>query len=111
MPVVVKAIIPAKYAENSTTVQYTATNVTTIIDKFTATNIGAVTVTLSIYITPKGGTVGNDSLIVETRSLAPGETYIFPEIVGQVLNPGEFVSTIASAASALNIRASGREIS
>ena len=41
---------------------------------------------------------------------APNETYTFPEIVGQVLANGGFISTIASAANALTIRASGREI-
>jgi len=36
--------------------------------------------------------------------------YTFPEIVGQVLNSGDFISTIAGTASAINIRASGRQI-
>jgi hypothetical protein len=36
--------------------------------------------------------------------------YTFPEIVGQVLLPGSFISTIAGTASAINIRASGREV-
>ena len=35
MAVQVKVLIPAKIAESSQTTQYTATNVTTIIDKFT----------------------------------------------------------------------------
>lgn len=36
MPIIAKNIIPAKNAENVQTTQYVATNVTTIIDKFTA---------------------------------------------------------------------------
>jgi hypothetical protein len=36
MTVTVKTLIHAKTAESSQTTQYTATNVTTIIDKFTA---------------------------------------------------------------------------
>jgi hypothetical protein len=46
MTVTVKVLIPAKTAENSQTTQYTATNVTTIIDKFTATNFSATAATL-----------------------------------------------------------------
>jgi hypothetical protein len=46
MTVTVKVLIPAKTAENSQTTQYTATNVTTIIDKFTATNYSATAATL-----------------------------------------------------------------
>jgi hypothetical protein len=41
----------------------------------------------------------------------PGETYLCPELVGQALEPGGFISTIASAATALTLRVSGREIS
>jgi hypothetical protein len=31
-------------------------------------------------------------------------------LVGQVLNPGSFISTIAGTASAINMRVSGREV-
>lgn len=110
MPITLKAIIPAKVVENTQTTQYTAANVTTIIDKFTATNYGASSVTLSINIVTMGDANGNQNLIVKSRTLAAGETYTFPEIVGQVLNPGDFISTIASAASSVNLRVSGREI-
>lgn len=113
MPVTTKVLIPAKTAENSQTTQYTAStvnNTTTIIDKFTATNFSGSSVTLSVNLVTRAGTAGNQNLIVKTRTLAAGETYTFPEIVGQVLNSGDFISTIASAAASVNIRASGREI-
>jgi hypothetical protein len=41
MTVTVKVLIPAKIAEATQTTQYTASNVTTIIDKITATNYSA----------------------------------------------------------------------
>jgi hypothetical protein len=110
MTVTVKNLIPAKIAENAQTTQYTATNVTTIIDKFTATNYSAGAVTLSVNLVTSGDTAGNQNLVVKTKSLAAGETYTFPEIVGQVLAPSGFISTIASAATSISIRASGREI-
>ncbi|MCH9839314.1 hypothetical protein K0U83_26870, partial [bacterium] len=96
--------------ESSQTTQYTATNVTTIIDKFTATNYSAGAVTLSVNLVTGGDTAGNQNLVVKTKSLAAGETYTFPEIVGQSLAPSGFISTIASAATSISIRASGREI-
>lgn len=111
MPVIATVLIPAKIAENSQTTQYTATGVTTIIDKFTATNYSAGAVTLSVNLVTLADTAGNQNLVVKTRSLAAGETYTFPEIVGQILLTGGFVSTIASAATSISIRASGREIS
>ena len=110
MTVTEKVHIPAKQAENTQTTQYTATNCKAIIDKFTATNTTAGNVTISVNLVTSGGTAGASNLIVDTRSLAPDETYTFPELVGQALEPSGFISTIASAATSLTIRANGREI-
>lgn len=110
MTVTVKAIIPAKQAENAQTTQYTATRCKAVIDKFTATNTSAANVTISVNLVTSGGTAGASNLVVDARAIAPDEAYTFPELVGQVLEPGSFISTIASAATSLTIRASGREI-
>ena len=110
MTVTVKVLIPAKTAENTQTTQYTATGVTTIIDKFTATNYSATAATISVNLVTAASSAGNDNLIVKTKTLQPAETYTFPEIVGAALAPSGFISTIASAASAINIRSNGREI-
>jgi hypothetical protein len=111
MTVTLKVLIPAKTAEASQTTQYTASNVTTIIDKFTATNFSASSATLSVNLVTSGDTSGNQNLITKTKTLAAAEVYTFPEIVGQVLIAGGFISTIAGTATAINIRASGREVS
>jgi len=110
MTVTVKVLVPAKTAENSQTTQYTATGVTTIVDKFTATNYSANAATLSVNIVTGADTAGNQNLIVKTKTLQPAETYTFPELVGQVISPSGFISTIAGTASAINIRVSGREV-
>jgi hypothetical protein len=110
MAVTVTVLIPAKTAENTQTTQYTSNGVTTIIDKFTATNYSATAATISINLVTAAGSAGNDNLIVKTKTLQAGETYTFPEIVGQVLSPSGFISTIAGTASAINIRASGRQV-
>jgi hypothetical protein len=111
MTVTATVLIPAKIAESSQTTQYTSTNVTTIIDKFTATNYSASAATLSVNLVTGGDTAGNQNLIVKTKTLQPAETYTCPELVGQVLTNGAFISTIAGTATAINIRASGRVIS
>lgn len=110
MSVLVKTLIPSKQAESSQTTQYTAINCKTIIDKFTATNTSAGNVTISVNLVTSGGSAGVSNLVVDSRAIAPGETYTFWALVGQVLEPGAFISTIASAATSLTIRASGREI-
>jgi len=113
MTVTAKNLVPAKFVENSQTTQYiVGSNITaTIIDKFTATNISGSTATISVNIVTGSDTAGNQNLITKTKSLAASEVYTFPEIVGQILPSTAFISTIASAANAINMRVSGREIS
>lgn len=110
MTVTVKSIIPAKYAEAAQTTQYTATSRRTIVDKFTLTNTSAAAVVFSLNLAPSGGSAAAFNLIIDGKTIVPGETYLCPEIVGHMLNPGDFISTIADTASALVIAASGREI-
>ena len=110
MAVYVKVLIPAKIAEATQTTQYTATNVTTIIDKFTATNYSASAASISVNLVTKLDTSGNQNLIVKQKTLQPSESYTFPEIVGAAMEPGGFISTLAGTAASINIRASGREI-
>lgn len=110
MTVTVKTLVPPKQAEAVQTTQYTAVNCKTIIDKFTGTNTSAGNVTLSVNLVTSGGSATSANLVTDARAIAPDETYTFPELVGQVLEPGGFISTIASAATSITIRVSGREI-
>jgi hypothetical protein len=110
MTVTAKNLVPAKTVEATQTTQYTATNVTTIIDKFTATNYSASSVTISVHLVVFGDITGNKNVIVKNKSVLPSECYTFPELVGQILNPGQSISTIASSGTAINMRVSGREI-
>jgi hypothetical protein len=111
MTVTAKNLVPAKTVEATQTTQYIANGVTTIIDKFTATNYSSSSATISVNLITATGTASNDNLIVKQRTLAASETYIFPELVGQILPSGGFISTIAGTASAINMRVSGREVS
>jgi len=110
MAVTLKVLIPAKIAESTQTTQYTASGVTSIIDKFTATNYSGSTANLSINLVTQYDSTGNQNLVVKTKALAAGETYTFPEIVGHYLAPGGYISTLAGTGSAINIRCSGREV-
>ena len=110
MTVTAKNIVAAKQAEATDTNQYTAVNCTTIIDKFTVTNTTASAATFSAHIVPQGGAVGVTYAVISGRSISPGETYQCPELVGQIMAPNSFLSTVAGTASALSIRGSGREV-
>ena len=111
MAITATVLVAAKTVEATQSTQYTATNVTTIIDKFTVTNYSAVPVTLNVNIVTAGSAPSNSNLIVKARTLAPSATATFSELVGQVLLPNSFISTLASNAASLNMRVSGREIS
>jgi hypothetical protein len=107
MTVTAKCLVEAKQAENAQTTQYTTPAGTrTIVDKASARS--AAGATLSVNIVASGGAAGATNLIV-TKTLAAGEQYTFPELVGQVLNAGDFISTISSVATDTVIRISGRE--
>ena len=108
MTVTAKALVDAKYAANAETTQYTApAGVRAIVDKFTVTNVTAAAATITIKVVPSGGAAGATNVITQTASVAANSVYQASEMVGQILNAGDFISTLASA---LVIRVSGREI-
>lgn len=110
MTVTSKTLVATKQAESAQTTQYTASNCTAVIDKATITNTSAANVTFSANVVTAAGTAGASNLVVNLRQIAPKECYALPELVGQVLLPGDFLSTIAGAATSLTLRISGREI-
>jgi hypothetical protein len=110
MTTVAKAIIPSKAAENVQTTQYTSTDVQTILDKFVVNNTTGGNVTFAVNLVNSGGAAGAANLILSKTILA-GQCYTCPELIGHVLEAGDFISTIAGAATSLTIRAAGRQVS
>ena len=109
MSVFVKVLVPSKTVEDSQTTQYIVSAGVTIIDKFTARNYSESIATITVHIVTNSGTF-DEVNIIKTKSLAPGEVYMFPELLGQVLNVGDFISTLAGTGSSISFRVCGREI-
>jgi hypothetical protein len=110
MTVTSKPIITSKYASITETSEYEAdAGMRTILDKFTGYNGSAASVVVTVKLVPKAAAAGASHIGV-SRAIQAGETYTFPEIVGHALEPEGFISVIAATASAVVIRASGREI-
>ncbi len=108
MTVTAKCLVEGKYAENAQTTQYSAPAGTrTIIDKFTGYSPAGGT--LAVNVVASGATAAALNLKV-SKTLAANETYTFPELVGQILNAGDFISALPGGASTVVIRVSGREI-
>lgn len=112
MTVTAKNLVPIKTVETTENNQYTVPNtVTTIIDKFTCTNYSASAATITVHLVGQGDNAVDFNIVTKSKALQAGEVYTFPEMVGQILSSGTFISTIANTADAVNIRVSGREIS
>lgn len=109
-PKVIIDPIQAANAESNVYVSPTAGK-GTIIDKFTGTNTTGGPVTLTVKLVKVATVASASNTIVNVKSLATNECYTFPEVVGHVLNPGDFISILASAATSITVRASGRELS
>lgn len=57
-------------------------------------NTTAAPVACTVYIVPSGGTAGASNTYVSARTIAAGETYNCPELVGQGINAGGFVQAL-----------------
>lgn len=112
MTVVARTLVEGIVLLNANTTQYsTPANTRTIIDKATITNTTAGALTVTVNVVASGGAVSADNTVMSAQSIAAGATYLCPELSGHILNPGDFVSTLASAAAGLSFRMSGREVS
>ena len=106
-----KVLIASKFAENAETTQYPLTpadSVRTAIDKFTAYNGTGSNVTLTVKLVALGGVAGASNITV-VKIIPPGRTETFAELVGHILEAGDFISTLCGTASAAVIRSSGRQ--
>ena len=111
MAVTNKVLVASKYMENAQTTQYTSTNVVSVIDAIVLTNVTGTAATFSINVVTNGGSASAANTFILTRTLQASESYRCPEITGQTLQNGDFISTIAGTASAITMRISGRQIS
>ena len=115
MTITVSNLIPAKFVENVQTTQYTVdapndSRTVVTLDNFTLTNISSSDVVFSCNLVLSGESPSNSNKVLSGRVIAPGETYLCPELVGKVLREGSYISTIAGTANALVMSVSGRII-
>lgn len=103
-----KVLIESKLAEILLTMQYTAINCKASIDKLTAVNVTAANVTFTAHLVPPGGAADATNKLAPV-TIAPGKGWLFPDGVGQILESGGSIWSIAGTVSAISLRASGRE--
>jgi hypothetical protein len=111
MAISLAVLIDSKYAETTTTNEYTTPDGTqTVIDKVTALNESANDALLHANIVKSGDESDNSNAIIDNRFLANGETYLCPELTGHVLNAGDSIYFHADTADAVVVRVSGHQI-
>lgn len=110
MTIIVKSLVPSTFIPNTITTVYTAANLRAVVDKVSIVNTATANQSFTAHVVSGAGIADDSNMVVDSRVVVPGETYLCPELVGQYLDPGTFIAVVASAASALNLRISGREI-
>jgi hypothetical protein len=110
MTVTAKTLYETVAIAAAETTMYTApANTRTVIDKHTLTNTTAGAILVTVRLIPSGSVAAGGFAVMNLVSIGPNTSYTCPEIVGHVLNPGDFIS-ILPAAVGINGRASGREV-
>lgn len=86
---------------------YTApTQTTAKIGRVVFCNTTASATTISAGITT-GGALGAGTTMISARTIAPGESYVSPELSGAVLPPGSQLHAYAGAGASVSFTASG----
>lgn len=102
-------IIPSAYVGTSAANEYTASNVRTVVQNMTLTNVSSASTAVTVHLVPSGGTAGTSNTIIDARNLQASEVYDCPEVAGKVLDDGDSIAVKASDASAVVCNASGVE--
>ena len=90
------------------TILYTsAANTRTKILAASAVNDTTTSKYITFHRVPSGGAAGDANLIINQKVVGSKESVPLWELVGQVLEPGDFISAIAEAATQITVHISG----
>ena len=91
---------------------YTAPAGTTSIVTFAnCTNESASSETFTIHIVQSGGSLADTNIYADTLPLGQGVTKLVTNVLGAILDPGDFIIAFGSTADALNLKLGIKEIS
>lgn len=108
MPTVnqVQLVAPTQLGNVDASVYTVAANTTAKIGRAVFTNTSGSAVTITAGITT-GGAIAASTTLISARSLAPGESYVSPELAGAVIPAGSSLRAFASAVTSVTFTASG----
>ena len=105
----VQLVAPVLLAGSDASVYSVPTQTTAKLSRAVFTNTSASALTITAGITT-GGALAAATTMISARSIAPGESYVSPELAGAVLPAGSQLHAFASTASAVSFTASGLTI-
>ena len=111
MTVTALALIPgATLGTSSANLYASPTGTTSVVKRAVFTNTSGSAVTVSVNIVRSGGSSGTANQLIDAQPIAPGGTYVSPELANMTLGPGDAIFANANAASAVNLMVSGIQI-
>lgn len=103
-------LVAPQQVPTADTALYTVPAQTTAkIGRAVFTNTSGFPVTLTAGITT-GGALSAATTLISARTLAPGESYVSPELAGAVMPAGAALRALAGTAAAITVMVSGLTI-
>jgi len=99
------ALVDGTYVGNTdTTLATCPTSERYTITAAWAINVNAATQTLTLHRVENGSSVSDEKVLFKSKGMPTNEPTPLSELVGVVLEPGDFISAVASVASAVTIQ-------
>jgi hypothetical protein len=105
----IQIVAPQQLASSDAGLFTSPTQTTTKIGRAVFCNTTASATTITSGITT-GGALAAATTLISARSIAPGETYVSPELAGIVMPAGSQLRAYAGAATAVTFTVSGLTI-
>ena len=102
----VQLVAPSVLGAADATLYTAPTQTTAKVGRAVFCNTTASAVTITAGITA-GGALGASTTMISARIVAPGETYVSPELAGAVLPAGSQIHAYASAGASITFTVSG----
>lgn len=102
----VQLVAPVALTNSEASVYSVPTLTTAKIGRAVFTNTSASAVTITVGITT-GGALAAGTTMISARSLAPGESYVSPELAGAVMPAGSAIRASASTTAVVSCAVSG----
>jgi len=106
-----KALFEGTALTTSNATLYTSpANTRTSIQSASFVNVSGTAAMTYLYLVESGGTANAANAAICALTIASGATYQAPELINQIMEPGDSIAARATAGTAISARASGAQI-